>query len=103
MADGVATLELGHMAVIAENVADEPDMALGGELRAVKGDDARRLLAAMLKRVQAERGQRRRIIMAKDAENAAFFVQFVVEGCRHREESWPLPVASNNLSSAPRS
>ena len=51
---------------------------MGVELLAVIGDDAGRLLAAMLQRVQAERRQRRRLGMAEDAEHAAFLVQMVV-------------------------
>ena len=42
---------------------------------AVIGDDARRLLPAMLKGVQAERGDRRSIGMAENAEHAAFLAQ----------------------------
>ena len=60
---------------------------MGVELLAVEGDDAGRLLAAMLQRVQAERRQRRRIRMAEDAEDAAFLVQLVVvegNGIEHR-------------------
>ena len=44
----------------------------------VIGDDAGRLLAAMLQRVQAEGGHRRRVRHAPDAEYAAFLVQLVV-------------------------
>ena len=62
----------------AEIVADKAHAAMGVELLAVIGDDAGRLLAAMLQRVQAERGQRRRVGMAVDAEDAAFFVEMVV-------------------------
>jgi len=103
MPDGSSTLQLGGVSVIAEDIADKPDVALGGELHTLEGDDARRLLTAVLKRVQTERSQRRRILVAEDAENPAFLMQFVVEWRRHREELWLLPVASNNLSSAPRS
>ena len=103
MADGVPALQLGDVPVIAEDVTDETDMAFGGEMRAVEGDDTGCLLAAVLKRVQAERSQGRGVVVAEDPENPAFLVQFVVEWRRHREELWLLPVASNNLSSAPRS
>ena len=47
-------------------------------LRAVEGDDAGRLLAAMLERMQAERRERRRVLVAEDAEDAAFLVELVV-------------------------
>ena len=43
------------------------------EALAVEGDDAGGFLAAMLERVQAERGDRGRVGMAEDAEDAAFF------------------------------
>jgi hypothetical protein len=43
------------------------------ELGAIVRDDAGGLLPAMLKRVQAERGQRRGLVMAEDAEDSAFF------------------------------
>ena len=59
-------------------VADQPDAALGMEMGAVEADDAGGLLAAMLERVQAERGQRRGIGMVEDAEDAAFLVQPVL-------------------------
>ena len=53
-------------------------MALGVEAGAVEGDDAGRLLAAMLERMQAEHGQRRGVGVAEDAENAALLAQLVV-------------------------
>ena len=45
--------------------------------RAVEGDDAGRLLAAMLQGVQAERRDGRGVRMAEDAEDAAFLAQRV--------------------------
>ena len=59
-------------------VADQALAPLGVEPLAVEGDDARRLLAAMLERVQAERDDRRGVRMAEDAEDAAFLAQPVV-------------------------
>ena len=56
-------------------IADQALAALGVEPRAVEGDDAGRLLAAMLKGVQPERDDRRGVRMAEDAEHAAFLVQ----------------------------
>ena len=56
-------------------------------MAAVVGDDARRLLAAMLQGVQAERGQGRGVLVAEDAEDAAFLAQAVVvaeRGTGHR-------------------
>ena len=45
---------------------------------AVEADDAGGFLAAMLERVQAERGQGRGIGVAEDAEHAAFLMQAVL-------------------------
>ena len=60
MADrGVAGQALDHRAA-AERVADQADRAVAVEVRAVEADDAGRLLAAMLQRVQAQRRVRRR-------------------------------------------
>ena len=61
-----------------EVVADQALAALGMEPRAVEGDDARRLLSAMLEGVQAERDDRRRVGMSENAEDAAFLVQAVL-------------------------
>jgi len=59
-------------------VADQPDAALGMEMAAVEADDAGSLLAPMLERMQAERGQRRGVGMVEDAEDAALLVQLVL-------------------------
>ena len=56
-------------------IADEAEAAFGLEAFAVEGDDARRLLPAMLQRVQAERGQRGGVRVAIDAEHAALLAQ----------------------------
>jgi hypothetical protein len=45
------------------------------EALAVEGDDAGGLLAAVLKRMEAERGDGGRVGMAEDAEDAAFLAQ----------------------------
>jgi hypothetical protein len=42
---------------------------------AIEGDDACRLLAAMLQGVEPQGGDRRRIRMTVDAEDTAFFTQ----------------------------
>ena len=47
------------------------------ELVAVIGDDAGRLLAAMLQCVQPERGQCRRVLVPVDPENPAFLVETI--------------------------
>ena len=56
-------------------IADQAQAPFGLEALAVEGDDARRLLAAMLERVQAECRQRRGVGVAIDAEDAAFLAQ----------------------------
>ena len=61
-------------------VADEAEPALGIESIAVEGDDARRLLAAVLEGVQSERGDGGGIGMTEDAEDSAFFTQAVGVG-----------------------
>ena len=71
---GAAGQALDHLAA-REGVADEAQAALGMEALAVEGDDAGRFLAAMLQRVQAERGDRGGVGMAEDAEHAAFLAQ----------------------------
>jgi hypothetical protein len=42
------------------------------------GDDAARLLAAMLQGVQAEGDEIRRVRGTDDAENATFFLEFII-------------------------
>jgi hypothetical protein len=59
-------------------VADQPERAVAVEQAAVEGDDAGRLLAAVLERVQAEHGVRGRGVVAEDPEHAAFLAQLVV-------------------------
>ena len=59
------------------------------ELLAVIGDDAGRLLAAMLQRVQPERGQRRRVGVPVDPENAAFLVETIAFPRRRSSASAP--------------
>ncbi len=78
VAEGDATLQAGDHVSLVEVVADEAEAALLVEARAVIGDDAAAFLAAMLERVQAERRQRGRILVAEDAEHAAFLAQPVV-------------------------
>jgi hypothetical protein len=56
-------------------VADKAQPALGVEVLAVEADDASGLLAAVLERVQAERGQSRGVGMIENPEDAALLVQ----------------------------
>ncbi len=82
MADGAVAGQALDGRGFGESVADHAHAALGIEALAVIGDDAGRLLAAMLEGVQAERGDRRGVGMAENAENAAFLAQAV--GVRDR-------------------
>src|SRR5690606_14881862 len=78
MADGpfprhsVAHLGGGEMASHA------PKSPFRMEMLAIIGNDARCLLTAMLKRMQAKRRQGRRIGMTENAEDAAFFAEPVI-------------------------
>src|SRR5271170_4207187 len=89
MADRGRTLQPLDDVLGAEIVADLAEGPMRVELHAVIRDDPRRLLAAMLQRVEAQRRQRPRFGMAEHAEHAAFFVEMiVVEGVgRHSVRS----------------
>ena len=94
--DGFAGGRIAHMAdrrgagqavdhlAPGEVVADQAEAALGVEALAVEGDDAGRFLAAVLQRVQAERGDGGGVGMAEDAEHAAFLAQPVAVGIEVR-------------------
>ena len=58
-------------------IADEAEPLFGEEPAPVEGDDARRLLSAMLQRMQSQRGDRRGVGVAEDAEYPAFLAQAV--------------------------
>jgi len=51
---------------------------MGVELPPVEGDDAGRLLPAMLQGVEAEHREGRRLVVAEDAEHPAFLAQMIV-------------------------
>ena len=108
MADrGGAGQAVDHLAA-GEVVADEAHAALGMEALAVEGDDAGGFLAAVLERVQAERGDGGGVGMAEDAEHAAFLAQPVgVEIERRRGRSaasiaWSLVVSWRRSTGACR-
>ena len=83
MADrGMARQAIDHRAA-AEIVADQADRPMAVEHRAVEADDAGRLLAAMLQRVQAERGMGRGVVVAEHGEDAAFLLGLVVVADQH--------------------
>ena len=58
-------------------VAHQAKAPLRAEALAVKGDNARGFLAAMLQGVQAQRRDGRRLGMAENAEDAAFLAEAV--------------------------
>jgi hypothetical protein len=75
MADcGVSGQAIDHLAA-RKGVADEAQAALGVKTLAVKADNPGGFLAAMLQRVEAERGNRRGVGVAEDTEYAALFTQ----------------------------
>ena len=78
MADGAAALQPVHDRLLGEGVADQADMPLDVELGAVIGDDAGRLLSAMLQRMKPQRDDRGGVLPSEDAEHAAFVVEMVV-------------------------
>jgi hypothetical protein len=61
-----------------EAIADQADMAFGEELPPIKGNNAGRFLPAMLKGMQAESGQGRRVGMPEHAEDAALIMKVIV-------------------------
>ena len=73
---GGAGQAVDHLAA-GEVVADQAHAALGVEALAVEGDDAGGLLAAVLKGVQAERGDGGGVGVAEDAEHAALLAQAI--------------------------
>jgi hypothetical protein len=54
-------------------IADQAHAAFSVKAFAIEGDDAGGFLAAMLKGVKSECGERRRIGVAINAEDTAFF------------------------------
>ena len=78
VADGDVARQRANDLLAVEIARDMPHRAVGMEGAAVEGGDPRRLLAAVLQRVQAERDQRGGTVIAVDADNAALLVQFVV-------------------------
>jgi hypothetical protein len=67
----VAGEALDHLAA-GEGVADQAEPLLRVKPRAVEGDDAGGLLAAVLQSVQPERGDGGGFRVAENAEHAAF-------------------------------
>ena len=63
--------------IFGENVGYQAHSFDVEEIGVIRGGDARRLLPAMLQRIQGEIGLPRRIGMAVDRDHSAFFAQFV--------------------------
>ena len=80
---GVARVPDGHAAgklgqhVVGKDLRDQAHAFDVGEMLAVGGGDARRLLSAMLQRVEAQVGLARGVGMAVDGDDAALFVEGV--------------------------
>ena len=62
---------------LGKDVRDQPHGPVSAQRHAVGGDDARRLLAAMLQRVQAEVSKLLRLRMGVDRYHAALVMKFV--------------------------
>src|SRR5512138_2943297 len=65
-----------------KGIADEAKPAFGMESLAIERDDSGRLLAAVLKRVQAESCDRGGVRMTKNAEDTALLAQAVGVGIK---------------------
>ena len=77
MADGVGPAQPADRLGVRKVVADQAEVTLGAELVAVERDNAGSLLAAVLQGMQAERGNGGGVVMAENAEHAAFLVEAV--------------------------
>ena len=75
MADGSMALQPVHHPLILKILPHQPDAAMRVEALAIMGDDAGRCLAAMLQRMQPERGQRPGIGMVPNPEHAALIMR----------------------------
>jgi hypothetical protein len=69
--------------LLREDLGDEPHGALGAEHAPVGGDDAARLLPAVLELVEAEVGEARRLRVPVDAEHAALVSETVSQLFAH--------------------
>ena len=78
MTDGGGAFQTPHDHGVVKDLADQAEAAVGVEMLSVIGDDAGAFLTTVLKGVQAERRQDACVFGAKDTEDAALFVQFVV-------------------------
>ena len=62
----------------AEDISHQTHVAVGWELLAIEADNSGRFLTTMLQGMQAQCGERGSFIVAEDAENCAFLLQFVI-------------------------
>src|SRR5262249_16087642 len=76
VADGRAPGQL-RQELLLEDVVDMSRSGFGGQPRAIGCDYSGGLLAAVLQRIKTEVGQARRFLVAKNAEDTAFFSKFV--------------------------
>ena len=95
VADGDRAREPADDGRLVKVIADEPEVALGVELLAVVADDAGRFLAAVLKRVEPERRDRRRIGVPKNTEDPAFLAEPIV--AQSRKPKIPVPRVAFSL------
>ncbi len=63
--------------ILGKDVGDQSHGAMGAQCQAVGGDDARRLLSAMLQRVQAEVSQLLRLRVSVDRHHSALVMEFI--------------------------
>ncbi len=80
MADRPVARQSVHHGSTGKIVAHQAKVPFGVEFATVKRDDARSLLAAVLKRVETERGELRRVLVAEDAEDPALLMELVGVG-----------------------
>ena len=78
VADCAMALEPVHRAAFGKVISDQAEAAFGIEPLAVEGNDTGRFLPAMLQGVEAQRRERGRVLMPKNAEYTALFPQLVV-------------------------
>ena len=63
--------------ILGKDVSDQSHGAMGAQSQPVGGDDARRLLSAMLQRVQPEVSQLFRLRVSVNRDHAAFVMEFI--------------------------
>ena len=82
--------------LVVEDVVDQAHGLVDADLRAVGGGDARRLLPAVLQRVEAEVREAGRLGMAEDPEQAALVAEMIVVDGDHAGH-WLTSVANGIL------